>query len=230
VELKLHPDIRFTRLAIGSEQRPLLVIDNVVENAEELVRLATAKPYAEPSQYYPGLRAKAPLSYQQFLITAFREVLLDFFQLGDAAFRFSMCHYSLVVTPAARLAMIQRVPHVDTTDGAGLASIHYLFKRPELGGTAFYRHRSTGFESVNESRREHYFQTLERELAGPGAPGPGYIVGDTPLYTQIASQEGVFNRMLVYPRNILHSGSIARDFVPDANPVSGRLSINSFIN
>jgi hypothetical protein len=36
--------------------------------------------------------------------------------------------------------------------------------------------------------------------------------------------------MLVYKRNSLHSGSIPPDFVPDPNPATGRLSINSFID
>jgi len=39
-----------------------------------------------------------------------------------------------------------------------------------------------------------------------------------------------FNRMLVYRRNSLHSGNIGKDFVPDANPLTGRLSINCFID
>ena len=61
-------------------------------------------------------------------------------------------------------------------------------------------------------------------------PGPGYINGDTALFEQIAKQDGLFNRMLVYRRNSLHSGCIAPDFVPDPNPLTGRLSINSFID
>jgi hypothetical protein len=36
--------------------------------------------------------------------------------------------------------------------------------------------------------------------------------------------------MLVYRRNSLHSGCIGPDFVPDANPLTGRLSINSFLD
>jgi hypothetical protein len=35
--------------------------------------------------------------------------------------------------------------------------------------------------------------------------------------------------MLVYRRNVLHSGCI-EDSVPDPNPSTGRLSINSFID
>jgi hypothetical protein len=140
-----------------------------------------------------------------------------------------MCHYSLVTTPPEKLRFLQRVPHIDSANGNGLASVHYLFAG-NLGGTAFYRHRRTGFEYVDESRRDVYFRTLESEEQGPDAPGPGYINGDTALFEQIASQDGVYNRVLIYRRNSLHSGSLGKDFVPDPNPLTGRLSINSFID
>lgn len=52
----------------------------------------------------------------------------------------------------------------------------------------------------------------------------------TDLFEQIAKQDGAFNRMLVYRRNSLHSGCIESGFVPDPNPSTGRLSINSFID
>ena len=57
-----------------------------------------------------------------------------------------------------------------------------------------------------------------------------YINGDTELFEQIASVPAVFNRILIYRRNSLHSGCIDRDFVPDPNPLTGRLSINCFMH
>jgi hypothetical protein len=118
---------------------------------------------------------------------------------------------------------------VDSLPRDGLASIHYLFTK-NLGGTAFYRHRHTGFEYVDETRWDTYFKCLQRESDGPDSPGPAYINGDTTHFEQIAKEDGVFNRMLVYRRNSLHSGCIGPDFVPDANPLTGRLSINSFLD
>jgi hypothetical protein len=67
-------------------------------------------------------------------------------------------------------------------------------------------------------------------MNGPESPGPEYINGDTALFEQVAMQAGRFNRMLVYRRNSLHSGCIARNFVPDPNPLTGRLSINCFLD
>ena len=227
--LELHPDIALRRLVIGRERAPLLVIDNLIADADRLVRKAASKHFAASTRFFPGTRVEAPLSYQELVASCLKDTLLDFFQLEGRSFRFSMCHYSLVTTPPAQLTAIQRIPHIDSLGRDGLASIHYLFKR-NLGGTAFYRHRKTGFESIDESRREIYFRSLESENDGADMPAAEYINGDTALFEQIAKQDGVFNRMLIYRRNSLHSGCIDRNFVPDASPLTGRLSINSFLD
>lgn len=229
MHLNLHPDMSIQKLAIGREKAPLLVIDNFIANADELVADAASRVFTEPTRYYPGIRAKAPLTYQQLCVARLEAVLLECLEVRSGALQFSMCNYSLVTTPAEQLAPPQRIPHVDSLAKNGLASIHYLFKR-NLGGTAFYRHRQTGFEYIDESRNETYIGSLQSELMAPGRLGPGYINGDTELFEQIAKQDGVFNRMLIYRRNSLHSGCIDRNFVPDPSPVTGRLSINGFID
>ncbi len=124
---------------------------------------------------------------------------------------------------------MQRIPHVDSFDSNGLATIHYLF-RENMGGTAFYRHRKTGYEVIDESRKMEYISSLESEMQGPTLPPAEYINGDTPIFEQIGRQEGLYNRLLIYRRNSLHSGCIDKNFVPDPNPLTGRLSINSFID
>lgn len=229
MNLDLHSGIRIQKLAIGTEQAPLLVIDNLVANADQLIENAASKNFAQLGRFYPGIRAEAPPAYQQLVVTGLKRALLDCLGVQEGSLRFSMCHYSLITTPAAKLAAPQRIPHVDSLAGNGLASIHYLFRK-NLGGTAFYRHRRTGFESIDESRNEAYFRSLQAEHAGPGAPAPGYINGDSDLFEQIAKQDGVFNRMLVYRRNSLHSGCIDAAFIADPDPRTGRLSINSFID
>lgn len=217
------------KLSIGAEKAPLLVVDNFAGNPEELIEQATTRHFERVSSFFPGIRAKAPLPYQRFVVERLQDLLLDFFELEGRSIRFTMCHYSLVTTPPGKLALLQRIPHFDSLESRGLASIHYLF-RDGYGGTAFYRHRKTGFEYIDESRQDAYFRALEEENGGPNMPEPGYINGDTPLFEQVARQDGVFNRLLVYRRNSLHSGCIERDFVPDRDPRTGRLSINSFID
>jgi hypothetical protein len=226
--LNLHPDIRIEKLTIGRELAPLLVIDHFVADPDRLVRKAALAQFGPGGRFYPGIRAKAPLSYEHFLLKHLQPLLAEHFGLESPSLRLSMCHFSLVTTPAAQLSLQQRLPHVDSLAPEGAATIHYLFKG-KLGGTAFYRHRATGYEYLDETRAPAYWSALETECKGPEQPGMEYINGDTAIFEQIARAEGVFNRMLVYRRNSLHSGSIDRAFVPDADARSGRLSINSFI-
>jgi hypothetical protein len=227
--LELHPEMRVRKLAIGAERAPLLVIDNFVAEPERLVRKAASRRFAQLPGYYPGLRTEAPLSYQALLAERLKPLLLTYFGLAGNSFKFSLCHYSLVTMPADKLGPLQRIPHFDSVDPTGLATVHYLFNGA-LGGTAFYRHRKTGYEYIDAARRDAYFRALDEENIHAASTTQGYINGDTALFEQIASEEGVFNRMLIYRRNSLHSGSIDRNFVPDANPVTGRLSINTFMD
>ncbi len=214
--------------AIGRERAPLLVIDNLVTDADELVEHAASKHFGDGGAYYPGLRAKAPLTYQHFVLERLGNLFVERFGLAGNKLRFTMCHFSLVTTPADKLQHLQRIPHIDSIFSNELAFIHYLFKG-DLGGTAFYRHRRTGFEVIDQARRAEYFTCVEEEKQGPNHPAAAFINGSTPLYEQVAAEEGVFNRMLVYRRNSLHSGSIPPGFVPDSNPRTGRLSINGFL-
>lgn len=227
--LSLHPDLTITRHTFGNEKAPLLVIDNVAKEADQLALFAARLRFSSNSTFYPGVRAEAPKEYQEFLHLNFAEEFRNFFDLPLGDFSLSLCHYSLTTTPARQLKLLQRIPHFDSLEYSGLATVHYLFKTP-LGGTAFYRHRKTGFESIDEARKLTYFNSLESENSGTNIPQFGYINGDTPLYEQIMKAEGIFNRMLVYRRNSLHSGCISEQFIPDFNPLTGRLSINTFID
>jgi hypothetical protein len=226
--LALHPDLHVQKLTIGREQAPLLVFDNLVAEAGQLVEIAAAKPYGGVESYYPGIRAKTPLTYQQFVLENLRDLFVEYFGLAGRSLRFTACHFSLVTTPPEKLAHLQRIPHIDSLNGNELAFIHYLFTR-DMGGTAFYRHRSTGFEVIDQARRDQYYSAVEEEKNGPNKPAQGYIGGDTALYEQICWQDGVFNRMLVYRRNSLHTARFGSEFVTDPNPRIGRLSINGFI-
>jgi hypothetical protein len=227
--LNLHRDIRIQKLTIGREQAPLLVIDNFLADPDKLVRRATTRQFNAHSHYFPGIRTEVPLGYQQLFERDLKPMLFEYFGLRGASFKFPMCHYSLITTPPAALGFLQRIPHIDSVEGNAIASVHYLFSR-NLGGTAFFRHRQTGFEFVDRDREARYFRALDSEKEGPNAPGAAYIRGDTPLFEQVGVQEGVFNRILIYRRNSLHSADLPADFVPDPNPSTGRLSINSFID
>jgi hypothetical protein len=228
VDLVGHHDIAIQRLTIGAERAPLLRIDNLVADADQLVELAARKMYGDDGTHFPGIRAKAPLSYQRFVLERLGELFGEVFGLQAGKLRFTCCHFSLVTRPQETISDLQCIPHIDSVFGRELAFIHYLFKR-DLGGTAFYRHRHTGFEVITEARQAEYFQCVAAEKAGPDRAPRRYIDGSTALYEQVRSEAGVFNRMLVYRRNSLHSGSFVLPHAIDPNPRTGRLSLNGFI-
>ena len=224
-----HPDIKVHKLALGRERAPLLVIDNLIADAESLVELAAKKMFGEVVTYYPGVRAKVPLTYQQFILQQFGPLFVEYFGLGAARLRFTDCHFSLVTTPPEKLDYLQRIPHTDSYLGSQLAFIHYLFKA-DLGGTSFYRHRKTGFEVIDEARcLEYAARRDEAKERTSSAAARHTSMATRLLYEEVCRQQGLFNRMLVYRRNSLHSACLAADFMPDANPRTGRLSINGFL-
>ena len=227
--MELSPQRVVHECRIGRERAPLLVIDDFVTEPEAIARAAQGLTFRPVPRAFPGMRAAAGPEYQRLLTEDLRELIIGYFALEARALKLSLCHYSLVTTHPAELSPIQRVPHVDSVRSDGVATIHYLF-HADLGGTAFYRHRATGFEFVDESREQEFVTALKAEFEGPDCPDASYINGDTALFERIDVWPAAFNRMLVYKRNSLHSGSIAPDFVPDPNPATGRLSINSFID
>jgi hypothetical protein len=228
MQLAKHPDFRLQALHFGREQAPLVVIDNFAAAPDALVDIAAAKVFADVASYYPGVRAKVPLTYQQFVIDTLRPIVAQHFGLNAAGLRFTACYFSIVTTPPAELTYLQRIPHVDSLSSNELAFVHYLF-RANHGGTVFYRHRATGFESVDAARKAEYWRGVEAEQGAPETPPAAYIDGTTALYEETARHEGVFNRLLLYRRNSLHSAGLSPQFVPDANPRRGRLSLNGFL-
>ncbi|MEH6548808.1 MAG: DUF6445 family protein [Pseudomonadales bacterium] len=229
MDLLAGRNIEISKLTIGEEKSPLLVIDNFVENPDCLAELAARLNFSRTFQYYPGIRAPAPKAFEQLIRSDLQSTILEYFELDARTLEFSGCDYSLVTTEPKQLNLYQRIPHFDSLDGDILASIYYLFKG-EQGGTSFYRHRKTGYEYLDESRKHAYAKSLEGVNGTADIPPAAYINGDTPLFERIAEQQGIFNRLIIYRGNSLHSGSISGEFNLDPNPLTGRLTITSFID
>jgi len=105
--------------------------------------------------------------------------------------------------------------------------VHYLCGA-DKGGTSIYRHRSTGFESVNAERVDQYKKIVRDEMESISYQ-PKYMNGSNEFFERIVSYEAVFNRLVMYRCTSLHSGNIAPDFILDSNPRTGRLTLNTFL-
>jgi hypothetical protein len=213
---------------IGNERAPVIVIEEVWDDPQSLVEAAARKTdYSVRSLYYPGVRSSAPQEYVHAITNQLRDIITSTFGLsGQLAITDST--FSLVATPAEKLVAFQRVPHFDSADPNRIALLHYLCG-PEFGGTAFYRHRSSGIEGVTEENRERYTCAVNTEEKSSGMPPPRFIDEDTPMFERIARYDCVFNRALIYRGRNLHSVNTPRSYVASTDPRSGRLTVNTFL-
>lgn len=214
--------------SIGTEQQPLVVIDNFVPNPAGLVDYALSRGDVRPAKGYPGLRSPTPPAYNDFVEQQLRQFLSRCFGMPERNPREIESWYSLVATPPDRLSSWQQIPHFDRPQPQDLAVLHYLCA-PPYGGTSFYRHRATGFEYIDDTRETVYLARIESESADRKHVKPAYINGDTTHFERIASVDCRFNRALVYRCSSLHSGDIPADFAFDLDPRSGRFTIASFL-
>ncbi|MEJ2818425.1 DUF6445 family protein [Caulobacter sp. CCG-8] len=225
------PDPRVELLRVGQEQSPVLILDGLLDGAERLVDFAAETAVLAPVKaavnFYPGVRAPAPPGYVQALVTALRPYLAETFGVAAGGKAHVTCALSIAVLPADQATWAQRLPHIDTTSPTQLAILHYLCSPPH-GGTAFYRHRATGFEAIDPARGPAYLAALREEMA-TGAVGAdeGYIAASNALFEQTAVVAPTFNRIIVYASNLLHAGVLS-DRPADADPRRGRLTANTF--
>jgi hypothetical protein len=230
-DFSLAPSPNISVRRVGDEGEPVMVVDGVMRAPTALVDYAAGETFATPpggENFYPGLLAPAPLEYVGALCRALAPAIIEAFELEDVTLAGATCNYSLVTLPPERLNTAQRLPHVDTEDPLQFAVLHYLCDAP-FGGTAFYRHRATGFETLRPERVARYKAVLAEEL-GASPPPPAYINGDTAQHERIGEVAAKFDRVAVYRSRLLHSGLIAPDAPLSGDPRNGRLTANVFLN
>lgn len=210
----------------GREGAAVIVIDGFAPDPALLVDDAATRTFAPIGPHYPGIRAVVPPAMIADLVAALQPVAAEAF--GTGALEMVEAYYSLVTTPPAALAPIQRLPHVDGTAPGRLALLHYLSPDAQ-GGTAFFRHRSTGFETIDQLRYPAYAAALQDDVRRLGLPDAMYIQGDTPLFACIGRHAGTYNRAILYRSNTLHCADLPTDLALSPDPRVGRLTVNTFL-
>ncbi|CAA9494362.1 MAG: hypothetical protein AVDCRST_MAG44-391 [uncultured Sphingomonas sp.] len=216
-----------TACGIGREGQTLVTIDDFAPTPDALREAACASRF-ESAHHYPGIRSTLPDAYLREQLPLITKVLRSVFgRYGPV--RVLDASFSIVTTPPDALSIAQRLPHCDAYSADRIALIHYLSLTSEEG-TAFFRHRATGFETVNEARRQIYAERLAAELANADPLPQAYIASDTALFERIALAKARYNRALLYPSCLLHSGAIRSISSLDPTPETGRLTITGFLS
>lgn len=217
---------RLTASLIGEEQEPLLEAEGLLADPNALIGIAAAtdlQPAFGSAGGYPGLRGALPNAYIQALVNVLVGPMAEAFSLGSVRPIRAQGAFSLVTLAPDALLPPQRVPHVDSVEPLQFAILHYLCDEA-AGGTAFYRHRATGFESLNESRVASYTTCRASE----GTPD-GYIDDGAPWFVQTHRVTAAMNRLVVYRSCVLHSGLVPSPALLSPDPRRGRLTANVFV-
>ena len=224
----LSPEIR----VVGSEQTPVIVIDDPIVDTSPLQEAALQDGgfHMDRRAAYPGVRTELPKDYVDAVVPPLVELLRETYGI-PASFEYTVVHkvFSLITTRPEDLAILQRVPHFDDMKSWYFATVHYL-NPGDYAGTGIFRHRPTGFERISTERSRDYVRAAEAHMQAKGIPEARYINDSTDHYELIETLEYRPNRLVSYPGNLLHSGLVqpARDI--DWRPASGRLTANLFID
>lgn len=219
---------RIETMRIGDEQQPIVVIDDFAADPDAL-RATAARQRFDPARHvYPGLRADVPAAYWPAQVGVIRDAAAAI-GLDDDRIDVIDASFSIVTTPRGDLSLSQRLPHCDSHEPGRVAFVHYLDPTGESGGTAFFRHRSTRFETVDRHKASIYAAQLDAELRYGRPPAADYIGADDRLFDRIATIPARFNRAVLYRSFALHSGVIPPTASLTADPLTGRLTITGFL-
>jgi hypothetical protein len=229
-DLSLNPRADIATRALGRERQPLIIIDGALTAPDALRDLACQAPFAPPeTTLYPGLNAPAPRAYTENLLRALRPILNGAFGIPAHAPLHGSSFFALATGEPGALKPEQKVPHHDSNDPFMIALVHYLCHDAPAapqGGTAFFRHRATGYEYVDDKRYPAYLTRMQAELA---ASEPAVHAGpETPGYEQIGTVDCVYNRLVMYRSISLHSGRLGISTLT-SDPRTGRLTLNTLI-
>ena len=225
--LALAADRQTAIREIGKERLRVAVIDDCLAAPDAAIDLAAKLSFTPIGPYYPGVRAALGADRASMLGAALGDAIDEALGLRPEKWT-GECYFSIVTIPPGRLMPIQRMPHFDGVEETRVAALLFL-ARADYGGTSFYRHRTSGYETVNERRYPGYAAALEADVKRHGLPPADYIGDGAPIFEEIASFEPVFNRMLIYRGNALHCSRMKNVAALNADPRAGRLTLNLFL-
>ena len=221
--------MKVLQLHAGNERRPVLQMDGLLHSPQDLRTFAVKAHFEAASKgYYPGIYADIPQSYVRHLMQLLDPVMRAGFHLGKLQIQDIESRFSLVTTPRHTLQPLQTVPHIDTSNPWQFAALLYLCQG-NFGGTSFFRQTATGFETISPERSSAWTRARDAALETADADSD-YIGAGNDDYQKTMTIPVVFNRLIIYRSNMLHSGDIAPSTVLSDDPAKGRLTANLFVS
>ena len=208
------------------------VIDDALVDPDAWVAQAAARIgefRQAPYNAYPGLELRLPDAFSGMFAAYFDQHLRAHFGLRRTLRQHAKL--AMVTLPEDALHPVQTIPHRDALSSLpeeqAMAAVLYLFRDERLGGTSFYRPRVDGARMPG---------MIEDAVSGDRATfhsrhgiAQGYPGASDAWFERVACIPPRWNRLIVYPGTLLHSGDIRHPELLPADARSGRLTINAFM-
>lgn len=228
---ELNPDFKVEIVHLEAENEDVIIVDNFLKCIEPVVHFATHVAYLEPvgsdGTLFPGKRDVMPEPYYR----TFRQLLISLqargvFNHEHKALYLHRCKLSLVTQKACELTLLQRIPHIDSTDDNTFAAVHYLSGK-ESNGTSIYRYIPKNLIKITV-QNQHLFSDVIEQTKNNESEHQGYLNNNTALFEQVINIKAKQNRVVLYKSNLLHCANLDNDYEYKGDIKNGRLSISSF--
>ncbi|MES2150612.1 MAG: DUF6445 family protein [Pseudomonadota bacterium] len=227
------PAVQVVRLADGSQ---CLVIDDVLADPEAWVSWGEQQRHEMRSGArgkgtgYPGIQMPMPADAIRRSTDFFLQHIrakMDARRLVSGFWGMSMVTVQpLALHPSQWICHRDYIPRL-VAGNALTASVLYLFKDPGLGGTSFYRPTQGAQQTARiVADSLELAPAAFTEKYGIEA---GYMAGSNAWFEQIGRIEAKWNRIVFYDADIFHCGDLPAPQRLNADPRSGRLTLNGFV-
>lgn len=194
---------------IGDTDIPVVVVDNFYENPDIVRDFALSLPYTKSKwvcNYSPGERIRLGLDIRVIRNITYHLLNLKQWEIKPT----SMQVIFNKMRGDEKLEAVQTNPHIDGVDMLNSAMILYLNKPEEcVGGTSFYRHKRTRLDMCRT--KEQFESTFDNFPKLTRTDYKDFITESNDEWELIDMIEMKYNRMIVYPPNVFHSGYLTRN-------------------
>ncbi|MEO0422532.1 MAG: DUF6445 family protein [Pseudomonadota bacterium] len=232
--IAVNPAAKVEIREIGDGRR-CAIVDDFLQDTASLVHYsqAHASEFHIRPHTYPGpgrvIGALCMEEIQRFI----RSQLSRHFPFHRSAIKLT-AGLSMVTLRPEQLSNFQRICHIDprhAEDRRTFAGLVYLFDKPELGGTAFYRwkQQAMAFEAMAmELRDPQAAHRLLQERSAYYREAPRYMTESNDVAELMEVVPAKWNRFVFYDGEYPHSGHITRPELLTQDFTTGRLSLNLF--
>ena len=223
-----HPSISTLPIADG---HVCLVIDNALEEPERWVKLAAENRgslHFTPHNAYPGPELRMPDAVSQRLDEFFVKYIRQ--HLGARRTLRMYSRLSMVTLAPGALQPSRWICHRDRLGAKAnecvAASVLYLFKDSDLGGTNFFLARRP--QADIDRLVDQSASAKPDDFSAIYGISPGYMTNSNDWFEKVQTVPARWNRMIFYDGSLFHCGDIRLPEKLTDDPQTGRLTYNGF--